>query len=45
MTEPKRKDKCYRCACKPHCETKCKNCENCDICDCPQWLLRFAPDG
>ena len=41
----KRKDKCFRCSCGPHCDNNCKNCENCDVCDCPQCLLRFAPDG
>jgi len=50
MTEQKivaksKKDKCFRCSCKPHCGDNCKNCENCDVCDCPQCLLRFAPDG
>ena len=50
MTEQKvavknKKDKCFRCSCKPHCDNSCKNCENCDVCDCSQWLLRFAPDG
>jgi len=33
-----KKGKCHRCACRPHCDEKCKNCDNCDTCDCMQCL-------
>ena len=41
----KEKEKCHRCACKPHCNKKCTNCGNCDTCDCNECLQRFAVDG
>ena len=30
----KENDKCYRCACTPHCDNTCDNCDNCDTCEC-----------
>ncbi len=47
MTEQKQKlkDKCFKCACNPHCKGNCENCKNCNVCDCPKCLQRFAVDG
>lgn len=44
MTERKKRDKCWRCNCKPHCEKDCTNCENCEVCDCKDCLDLFHID-